>query len=134
MSRLLFAALAALALTAAPAAADLPRHMTGQDGDMRTAQTIVPGYRCPSNKLVSRAIEQLPERYLYIPSQFWRHKNHATVLEAMTSLRRSHPDMTLVMSGALLDSRHPKHPARILRTIERFGLEGVPVSIDFVNR
>ena len=51
-----------------PAATDLPRHMTGQDGQWRTAQTIVPGYKCPSNKLVSRAIEQLPERYLYITS------------------------------------------------------------------
>jgi tRNA A37 threonylcarbamoyladenosine synthetase subunit TsaC/SUA5/YrdC len=51
-----------------PAAADLPDHMTGRDGDMRTAQTIVPGYRCPSNKVVARAIEQLPERYIYITS------------------------------------------------------------------
>ena len=51
-----------------PAAADMPRHMTGQDGDTRTAQTIVPGYRCPSNKLVARAIEQVQERYLYITS------------------------------------------------------------------
>ena len=51
-----------------PAAADLPRHMCGQDGETRTAQTIVPGYRCPSNKLVARAIEQVPERYLYITS------------------------------------------------------------------
>ena len=51
-----------------PAAKDLPRIMTGQDEQWRTAQSIVPGYRCPSNKLVSRAIEQLPERYLYITS------------------------------------------------------------------
>lgn len=50
------------------AAADLPRHMCGQDGDVRTAQTIVPGYRCRSNKLVARTIEQVPERYLYITS------------------------------------------------------------------
>ncbi|MGA1531257.1 MAG: L-threonylcarbamoyladenylate synthase [Kiritimatiellia bacterium] len=51
-----------------PAAPDLPAHMTSRDGDMLTAQTIVPGYRCPSNKLISRAIEQLPERYLYVTS------------------------------------------------------------------
>lgn len=62
-----------------PAAADLPRHMTGQDGAMRTAQTIVPGYRCPSNKLVSRAIEQVPERYLYITSANLSH--HRTGIE-----------------------------------------------------
>jgi tRNA A37 threonylcarbamoyladenosine synthetase subunit TsaC/SUA5/YrdC len=62
-----------------PAARDLPRHMTGQDGDVRTAQTIVPGYRCPSNRLVARAIEQLPERYLYITSANLSH--HRTGVE-----------------------------------------------------
>jgi tRNA A37 threonylcarbamoyladenosine synthetase subunit TsaC/SUA5/YrdC len=62
-----------------PAAADLPLHMTGQDGATRTAQTIVPGYRCPSNKLVARAIEQLPERYVYITSANLSH--HRTGVE-----------------------------------------------------
>jgi len=62
-----------------PAASDLPRHMCGQDGDMRTAQTIVPGYKCPSNKLVARAIEQLPERYVYITSANLSH--HRTGIE-----------------------------------------------------
>jgi tRNA A37 threonylcarbamoyladenosine synthetase subunit TsaC/SUA5/YrdC len=62
-----------------PAALDLPRHMTGQDGETRTAQTIVPGYRCPSNKVVARAIEQLPDRYLYITSANLSH--HRTGIE-----------------------------------------------------
>jgi hypothetical protein len=62
-----------------PAAADLPDHMTGRDGALRTAQTIVPGYRCPSNRLVARAIEQLPERYLYITSANLSH--HRTGIE-----------------------------------------------------
>jgi tRNA A37 threonylcarbamoyladenosine synthetase subunit TsaC/SUA5/YrdC len=62
-----------------PAAADLPDHMTGRDGEVRTAQTIVPGYRCPSNTLVARAIEQLPERYLYITSANLSH--HRTGVE-----------------------------------------------------
>ena len=62
-----------------PAAPDLPRHMTGQDGSSRTAQTIVPGYRCPSNKLVARAIEQLPDRYVYITSANLSH--HRTGIE-----------------------------------------------------
>ncbi len=61
-----------------PAAADLPLHMTGTDETWRTAQTIVPGYRCPSNKLVSRAIEQVAERYLYITSaNLSRHRTGA---------------------------------------------------------
>lgn len=51
-----------------PAARDLPAHMISSDGGMVIAQTIIPGYKCPSNKLISRAIEQLPERYLYVTS------------------------------------------------------------------
>jgi len=62
-----------------PAAADIPVHMTGKDADVRTAQTIVAGYRCPSNKLVARAIEQVPERYLYITSANLSH--HLTGIE-----------------------------------------------------
>ena len=62
-----------------PAAADLPRHMTGQDGDVRTAQSIVAGYKCPSNKLVARTIEQVSERYLYITSANLSH--HRTGVE-----------------------------------------------------
>jgi hypothetical protein len=53
--------------------------MTGKDGEYRTAQTIVAGYRCPSNKLVARAIEQVPERYLYITSANLSH--HRTGIE-----------------------------------------------------
>jgi tRNA A37 threonylcarbamoyladenosine synthetase subunit TsaC/SUA5/YrdC len=62
-----------------PAAADIPLHMTGKDGEYRTAQTIVAGYRCPSNKLIARAIEQVPERYLYITSANLSH--HRTGIE-----------------------------------------------------
>jgi len=62
-----------------PAAADIPQHMTGMDGDMRTAQTILAGYRCPSNKLVARAIEQMPQRYLYVTSANLGH--HRTGIE-----------------------------------------------------
>jgi len=51
-----------------PAAPDLPAHMTSIIDGRTTAQAIVPGYQCPSNKLISRAIEQLPERYLYVTS------------------------------------------------------------------
>jgi tRNA A37 threonylcarbamoyladenosine synthetase subunit TsaC/SUA5/YrdC len=62
-----------------PAAADIPLHMTGKDAEYRTAQTIIAGYRCPSNKLIARAIEQVPERYLYITSANLSH--HRTGLE-----------------------------------------------------
>jgi glycosyltransferase involved in cell wall biosynthesis len=65
----------------------------------------------------------LPERFLYLPSQFWKHKNHAAVVDAMRGLAAGHPDLVLAMSGALLDPRHPAHPREVLASIERSGLE-----------
>ncbi|HZI89877.1 MAG TPA: glycosyltransferase family 1 protein [Candidatus Polarisedimenticolia bacterium] len=70
-----------------------------------------------------RARHALPERYLYMPNQFWKHKNHAAAVEAMRILVSRHPDLVLVMSGALVDGRHPGHPREILAAIQRTGLQ-----------
>ena len=64
----------------------------------------------------------LPARYLYLPNQFWKHKNHAAAVEALALVARHHEDLVLVMSGALADPRHPEHPRRVLASIERLGL------------
>lgn len=61
----------------------------------------------------------LPERYIYLPNQFWKHKNHAAAIEALRLLEKRCPDLILVLSGALLDSRHPAHPRRVLASIDR---------------
>lgn len=51
-----------------PAAAHIPDHLAAYDGDIRTTQVIAPGYRCPSNTLLQRAMELLDVDYLYITS------------------------------------------------------------------
>lgn len=42
----------------------------------------------------------LPDRYLFLPAQLWKHKNHITLLKALVLLKKQH-DMTipLVMTG-----------------------------------
>src|SRR5208283_787391 len=43
----------------------------------------------------------LPERYLFYPAQLWPHKNHLTVLNALTKIeQREHLKIPLVMTGA----------------------------------
>jgi len=64
----------------------------------------------------------LPERYVYLPNQLWKHKNHATAIEALRRVAERCPDLMLVLSGALLDSRHPSHPESILASIDRLGV------------
>ena len=67
---------------------------------------------------------RLPERYVFLPNQLWKHKNHAAAVEALRIVASRCPDLVLVLSGAALDSRHPAHPRRVLDSIERQGLGG----------
>jgi glycosyltransferase involved in cell wall biosynthesis len=43
----------------------------------------------------------LPNRYFFYPAQFWAHKNHLNLIEAMALLTETHPDIQLVLSGSV---------------------------------
>jgi tRNA A37 threonylcarbamoyladenosine synthetase subunit TsaC/SUA5/YrdC len=51
-----------------PAADRVPEHLTVVDGDVRTAQLITPGLRCPSNLLVGEILNRSGEDLLFITS------------------------------------------------------------------
>jgi glycosyltransferase involved in cell wall biosynthesis len=52
----------------------------------------------------------LPDKFLLFPSQFWRHKNHATLFQAIQLLRgRGIGDAVLVCTGFPYDPRYPDH-------------------------
>ena len=52
----------------------------------------------------------LPGKYLYLPNQFWVHKNHITVLRALALLReREGLEIPLVCTGAQSDRRNAGH-------------------------
>lgn len=60
----------------------------------------------------------LPEKYLYLPNQFWAHKNHITVLRALARLRREQGiDIPLVCTGAQSDRRNEAHFSSLLQFI-----------------
>lgn len=59
----------------------------------------------------------LPKRFFFYPAQFWRHKNHALLLEAFARARKDAPDAFLVFSGA------PKNAyPEVLEKAEKLGL------------
>lgn len=41
----------------------------------------------------------LPARFIFYPAQFWPHKNHLHLLEAISIVAINHPDIALVLSG-----------------------------------
>jgi glycosyltransferase involved in cell wall biosynthesis len=47
-----------------------------------------------------RGTYRLPERYLFYPAQFWPHKNHARIVEAIAKLAQAGLDVPLVLAGS----------------------------------
>ena len=66
----------------------------------------------------------LPEQFVYLPNQFWRHKNHQLVVEALTILKDSKTPATVAASGSPLDPRNPGHFQALSGLVRGRGLEG----------
>ena len=60
--------------------------------------------------------------YIFLPNQFWKHKNHEIVIKALELLRQQGGRVTIVATGALIDPRHPSHPQGVLESVRRSGL------------
>jgi glycosyltransferase involved in cell wall biosynthesis len=65
----------------------------------------------------------LPSKYFYLPNQFWRHKNHQVVIDALTILAKSGVDVVVAASGSTDDPREPKYFDSIMRQVKARGLE-----------
>jgi glycosyltransferase involved in cell wall biosynthesis len=65
----------------------------------------------------------LPEAFFFLPNQFWVHKNHACVVEAMRLVLARGSGVIVAASGLQLDPRQPNHFRRLRTLIRDLGLE-----------
>lgn len=65
----------------------------------------------------------LPERFLYLPNQVWKHKNHAVVIEATAMLRDRGVRAVVAASGSQADPRHPRLMDELSAMVTRLGLQ-----------
>jgi glycosyltransferase involved in cell wall biosynthesis len=65
----------------------------------------------------------LPENYFYLPNQFYRHKNHQLVVDALTILKRRGVNVVVCASGSTEDRREPGYYELVKSEIEKRGLE-----------
>lgn len=64
----------------------------------------------------------LPHKFYFLPNQFWQHKNHLVVIQAVARARLENPQITVVCSGGIYDHRNPFYFESILNEIARLGL------------
>lgn len=66
----------------------------------------------------------LPNKYLYIPNQFWQHKDHLTAFEAIRRLREDGLQIPLVCTGYHGDYRDSSYFNRVEKFLEEHELMG----------
>lgn len=66
---------------------------------------------------------ELPDKYFFLPNQFWKHKNHITVFKAVELIHSRGESVNIVCTGRLNDYRSPKHAENMLNYIHNNNLE-----------
>jgi glycosyltransferase involved in cell wall biosynthesis len=97
------------------------RRAIGNTAVVRFAATIPADLIEPFPKTVMQEY-QLPPKFLYLPNQFWKHKNHIVVIEALGVLKQQGFDAVVAVTGNPLDPRHPDYLAQLNARIESLGL------------
>jgi glycosyltransferase involved in cell wall biosynthesis len=64
----------------------------------------------------------LPAKFLYVPNQFWTHKDHLTVFRALTILKAKRVAPSIVCTGLEEDFREPGHVSALKQYVADAGL------------
>ncbi|AFY75126.1 glycosyltransferase [Synechococcus sp. PCC 7502] len=64
----------------------------------------------------------LPDRYFLVSNQFWQHKNHLIIFEALKILKSKSICPVVVFTGSIYDYRKPEYIDSILETIHTYDL------------
>jgi glycosyltransferase involved in cell wall biosynthesis len=75
----------------------------------------------PSSEVLRERYD-LPDVYLHLPNQFWAHKNHALVVEALGVLRERGGAPTVIATGDTRDPRRPDHYDSLRSRAEKLGI------------
>lgn len=75
----------------------------------------------------------IPEKFIYLPNQFWKHKNHITVFQSLQILKAKGIYPFLVLTGNPIDSRNPLYFAELMNKISKWGLREQIAILGFVE-
>lgn len=65
----------------------------------------------------------LPEKFFFLPNQFWRHKNHQLIIDALNILKQQDNSIVIAASGGQSDPRDPSYFPSLQKRISEGGLE-----------
>ena len=77
---------------------------------------------------------QLPSDYFFAPNQFWAHKNHMVVLEAIHLLNKKGIQLHVAFSGKELDFRNKDYVQKLKNFVREHQLESQVHFLGFLDR
>jgi glycosyltransferase involved in cell wall biosynthesis len=106
------------------ALADLQRFAPAQAQKGRVASfvSLVPEFAFDGDPGAVCRDYALPERFFYLPNQFWKHKNHEVVVRALCRVKERCPELTVVCTGNTNDYRNPGYFGWLLGEFSRAGV------------
>ena len=94
----------------------------GRTGVVRFTSTVSP-YLLEADPERTAAQYELPDHFFFLPNQFWTHKNHALVVDALSLLKQRGTMIVVAASGNPLDPRSPRHFQQLAGRVRELGLE-----------
>ncbi|MEI8349019.1 MAG: glycosyltransferase family 1 protein [Candidatus Omnitrophota bacterium] len=80
--------------------------------------SYIPDYIYDDKKLASfLKLYNLPDKFVYLPNQFWKHKNHKVLFNAVKILKERGIDIIVVCTGNSFDYRCPSYFAKLWHQI-----------------
>jgi glycosyltransferase involved in cell wall biosynthesis len=89
-------------------------------------------YDIPLSSIVNRY--DLPEKYIFLPNQFWKHKNHSIVFKAIKILKERGVKVYFVCAGNACDYRHLAYFSILNRKISECKLRDQIIYIGIIPR
>jgi len=76
----------------------------------------------------------IKRNYFMCPNQFWKHKNHITVLRAAKILRDQNLDLQIVFTGKESDQRNPDYFPGLKKYVADNNLQDIVKFLGFIDR
>lgn len=76
----------------------------------------------------------LPDNFFIVCNQFWEHKDHPTIIKAMSLLKQRGLEITVVCTGATKDFRNPDYYPSLLKLAEDLGVSSHLKILGFISR
>jgi glycosyltransferase involved in cell wall biosynthesis len=87
-------------------------------------------YECDLDSILN--LYHLPEKFIYLPNQFWKHKNHDLVFQAIKILKGRGIKVFIVCTGNPVDYRHPTYFADLCYKLSQWNIRDQVIYIGLI--